>query len=140
MKEKFKPIIIIIVAIILLLGGASFFIVLSKSNEKTKELSTDEIVENMVSTETITTDLLSGGFVQIGFQIQTSATEAKEELTKRDFQVRNIATRLLSGMNEDQVKNIAGMDKFETEMKNEINELMQNGSIVQIYTTNKMIQ
>lgn len=140
MKEKFKPIIIVMLTIILLLAGASFFIVLSKSNAKTKDLSTDEIVANMVSTDAITTDLISGGYIQIGFQIQTSSTEAKAELTKRDFQVKNIAIRLLSGMNEDQVKSLDGMKKFETEMKNEINKLMQNGSVVQIYTTNKMIQ
>lgn len=140
MKAIFKPTTLIIVAVILLLGGTSFFLGLSMSKPKVKETSTDEIVANMVSTDSITTDLKSGGFVQIGFQIQTNSTKAKEELTKRDFQVRNIAIRLLSGMNEEQVKNLAGMDKFEADMKNEINDIMQEGRVVRIYTTNKMIQ
>lgn len=140
MKANFKTTIIILLAIVLLLGGTSLFIVLSKSKDKPKEVTTDEIVENMVKTETITTDLISGGFIQIGFEIQTNSTDAKEELTSRDFQVRNTAIRLLSGMNEEQVKKPDEMEKFETEMKNEINSFMQNGRVVRIYTTSKMIQ
>lgn len=140
MKAIFKPTILIVVAAILLLGGASFFIGLSMSKTKVREVTTDKIIENMVSTETITTDLSSGGFIQIGFQIQTNSTEAKDELMKRDFQVKNIAIRLLSGMNDVQVKKLADMEKFETDMKNEINNLMQHGRVDRIYTTNKMIQ
>jgi flagellar FliL protein len=140
MKAKLKPTIIIVVVVILLSGGTAFFLFQSKSEGKTKDLSADAIVANMVNTDPIVTDLNSGGYIQIGFQLQTSSTKAKDELTKRDFQVRNIAIRLLSGMTQDQVKSPVGMEKFETEMKNEINDLMQNGRVIQIYTTNKMIQ
>lgn len=141
MKRKLKPTIMIIVVVILLsLGGGWFFLYQTKAKAKTNDLSADAILANMVTTNPITTDLYSGGYIQISFQIQTSSTEAKDELTKRDFQVRNIAIRLMSGMTENQVQSPVGMDKFETEMKDEINKLMQNGKVVQIYTTNKMIQ
>ncbi|MDF2557336.1 MAG: flagellar basal body-associated protein FliL [Bacillales bacterium] len=140
MKAIFKPTTIILVVFVLLLVGTSYFLGLSQSKGKTKDVTPDEIIENMVKTETITTDLISRGYIQIGFEIQANSTDAKEELTKRDFQVRNIAIRLLSGMNEEQVKNPVEMGKFETEMKNEINNLMQKGKVVKVYTTNKMIQ
>lgn len=142
MSEKFKPTILIFIVIALLLGGVSFFLgwTMSSSKAKKEDLSTDKMVEYMVNTETITTDLISGGFIQIGFKIQTNSTDAKEELTKREFQVRNIALRLLSGMNETQVKSLDGMNKLENGMKEEINNLMQTGKVVQIYTTSKMIQ
>ncbi|NRD79364.1 flagellar basal body-associated FliL family protein [Bacillus sp. BRMEA1] len=140
MKAKLKPMIIIVGVVILLLGGTAFFLFQSKSKGKTATLSADAIAANMVTTNPIVTDLTSGGFVQITFQIQTDSTKAKDELTKRDFQVREIAIRQMSGMTQDQVKSPAGMEKLETDMKTEINKLMQNGKVVQIYTTNKMIQ
>lgn len=140
MNTKKKAAMIIAVVIILLIGGASYFLYQSKTKGKTTGLSADTIAANMVNTNPIITDLHSGGFIQISFNIQASSQKAKDELTKRDFQVRNIAIRLLSGMTEDQVKSPAGMAQLETDMKNEINQLMQNGRVVQIYTTNKMIQ
>ncbi|PFP30814.1 flagellar basal body-associated protein FliL [Bacillus sp. AFS073361] len=141
---KLKPIILIVVAAVLLLGGVWFFLHLSTAKDETKEdtnkLSADDILATMVETEPMTTNLNSGGFIQFRFKIQTSSEDAKEELTKRDFQVRNAAIQFMSSMTEEQVKSPDGMSKFEKDMKTELNKQMENGSIIRIFTTNKMVQ
>ncbi|MBT2657796.1 flagellar basal body-associated FliL family protein [Bacillus sp. ISL-18] len=140
MKSKIKPMILIGAVAILLLGGTWFFLSQSTSKKEPKELSADEIVARMVETEPMTTNLHAGGFIQLGFKIETSSEKAKEELTNRLFQVNNIAIRLISAMTEEQVKSPEGMTEFEKNMQTELNKEMQTGKIVRIYTTNKMIQ
>ncbi len=140
MKTKSKPITLIVAASILLLGGIWFFLHQSTTKDRTKELSADGILATMVEIEPITTNLNSGGFIQLHFKIQTSSEKAKEELEERDFQVRNTALRLISTMTEEQINSPEGMDKFEKQMQSDLNSVMDNGRIVQIYMTNKMIQ
>lgn len=139
MKSKFKPVILIVAVAILLLGGTWFFLLQSTKKEP-KELSADEIVARIVETEPMTTNLHSGGYIQLGFKIETSSEKAKEELENRKFQVNNIAIRLISAMTQEQVKSPEGMASFEKNMQSELNKEMQTGEIVHIYTTNKMIQ
>jgi flagellar FliL protein len=140
MKGKRKLILILVPVILLLAGGAWFFIHKSSGAAKPKELSADEIAALVVQTEPITTNLKSGGFIQFSFQMQTDNTKAKDELTKRDFQVRNIAIQSMSSVTQDQIQNPKGMAALEDQMKNQINKLMTDGKVVQIYTTNKVIQ
>jgi flagellar protein FliL len=140
MRAKLKPIILIIVAAILLLGGVWFFLHKSTTEEKTKELSADEIIAMSVKTESITTNLSSGGYVQLSFQLQTNSEKAKEELEKRDFQVKNVILKHFSSLTEDEINSPEETVQFEEQIKNEINKLMQSGHIVKVYTTNKMIQ
>jgi flagellar protein FliL len=141
MKAKLKPIVIIIVTTITLLGVIWFALYeFTKKEEIPKGLSADEIVANSVETELMTTNLSTGGFIQLRFRIQTSSEEASEELSKRDFQVRNIVLRLAASMTDVEAKSPDGIEKFEEEMKNEINKLLQNGSVVEVYTTDKIVQ
>jgi flagellar protein FliL len=140
MRAKLKPIILIIVAAILLLGGVWFFLHQSTTEEKTKELSADEIIAMSVKTENITTNLSSGGYVQLSFQLQTDSEKAKRELEKRDFQVKNVILKIFSSLTEDEINSPEETVQFEEQIKNEMNKLMQSGHIVKVYTTNKMIQ
>jgi flagellar protein FliL len=140
MRAKLKPIILIIIAAILLLGGVWFFLQKSTSEEKTKELSADEIIAMSVETESITTNLSTGGYVQLSFQLQTDSEKAKEELEKRNFQVKNVILKLFSSLTEDEINSPEETEKFEEQIKIELNKFMQSGRIVKVYTTNKMIQ
>jgi flagellar protein FliL len=140
MRAKLKPIILIIIAAILLLGGVWFFLQKSTSEEKTKELSADEIIAMSVETESITTNLSTGGYVQLSFQLQTDSEKAKEELEKRNFQVKNVILKLFSSLTEDEINSPEETEKFEEQIKIELNKFMQSGRIIKVYTTNKMIQ
>lgn len=141
MKAKLKVIIIMALSAIVLLGVIWFGLTqLTKKEETPKGLSADEIVENSVETEMITTNLGSGGYIQLRFRIQASNKDAVEELTERNFQVRNIVLRLAASISAEEAKSKDGMIKFEEEMKNELNELLQSGTVIKVYTTDKIIQ
>lgn len=141
MKGKLKLIIIMVLAAITLLGVIWFGLYqFTTKDEKPKGLSADDIVASSVETELMTTNLGSGGYIQLRFRIQTSSKEASEELSKRDFQVRNIVLRLAASMTDVEAKSPKGIERLEEAMKNEINEFLQSGSVIRVYTTDKIIQ
>lgn len=140
MKAKLIPISIILGVIILLLGGTWYFLYHSKTQGKQTALNADDILATMVETESITTNLNSGGYIQLRFQIQTSSKEAKDELEKRSFQVQNIILRLASGMTAEEAKQPEGNAQFEQQMKNQLNALLENGKVIHVFTINKVIQ
>lgn len=141
MKSKLNVIIIMILSAIILLGVIWFGLTqLTQKEEKPKGLSADEILETSFETEKITTNLGSGGYIQLRFRIQVSSKDAVEELSQRDFQIRNIVLRQAASMTEKEAKSAEGMIKFEEEMKNELNSLLQSGTVIRVYTTDKIIQ
>jgi flagellar protein FliL len=140
MKAKLFPVSIILLVALVLLGGVWFFLNHSKTQGKPTALSADEILANMVETDSITTNLYSGGYIQLRFQIQTSSKEAKEELEKRSFQVQDMILRLASGMTADEAKRPEGNAQFENQMKIRLNQLLQSGKVVQVFTINKVVQ
>ncbi|WP_147535393.1 flagellar basal body-associated FliL family protein [Bacillus marasmi] len=141
MKAKLKVIVIMALSAIVLLGVIWFGLTqFTKKEETPKGLSADEILETSVETEMITTNLGSGGYIQLRFRIQVSSKDAVEELTQREFQIRNIVLSQAASMTEKEAKSAEGMIKFEEEMKNQLNELLQSGTVLRVYTTDKIIQ
>lgn len=126
--------------IIVLVGVVAAVIVLNVLDKKDKEdeQSIDEIVEYSYQTPEITTDLSDGSFVRIQFQIITDSKDAKEEIEKREFQVRNILIKELATKDEDAFK--SGLSDVEDILKVELNKVMTEGSIEDVYTINKILQ
>lgn len=141
MKAKLKLIIIMVIAAITLLGVIWFGLYQFTTKEnKANALSADDILASSIETELITTNLGMGDYIQLRFRIQTNSEEASEELSERDFQVRNIVLRLAASMTDVEAKSPQGIEKLEEELLNEINEFLQSGTVVQVYTTDKIIQ
>src|SRR5690625_4756991 len=102
-------------------------------NDKGKAQSIDEVVEYSYETPEITTDLQDGTFVRIQFQVLTDGKNAKKE-----FQFKNIIIKELAKMNEDDFK--AGLGELEDDIQSKLNEVMTEGNITDVYTTNKILQ
>lgn len=100
----------------------------------------DEIVENSVEIPEITTNLLNGDYIRISFTIQTDGKKAKEELEKRNFQVENVIIKKLSGLEAKDLEGTDGKVKLETDLKESLNEYMEEGKIIQVYITSTIIQ
>lgn len=126
--------------IIVLVGVVAAVIVLNVlgKQDKGEEQSIDEIVEYSYQTPEITTDLSDGSFVRIQFQIITDSKDAKEEIEKREFQVRNILIKELATQDEESFK--SGLSDVEDILKVELNKVMSEGSIEDVYTINKILQ
>ncbi|MFC0524146.1 flagellar basal body-associated protein FliL [Pontibacillus salicampi] len=138
-SRLFKTMVTTFVVITVAGVAALLFVLNSQGSEKASaDRSIDELVEYSLDTEEITTDLQNDRFVRIQFKIITSDKHAKEELQKRDFQLKNILIKELSQMEEKEFK--TGVDNLESMLQTRLNELMEDGTVTDVYTTKKVLQ
>lgn len=64
--------------------------------------------------------------------------DAKKEITKREFQVRNQIIKELATMKEADFK--SGLGKLEEQLQTKLNELMTEGEVTGVYTISKILQ
>jgi flagellar protein FliL len=138
-KNKLFRTMLIILAVIALAGGTTIYFVL-QNGKKSKEQTIDDILKASVDVPVITTNLAGDDYIKISFKIQTDSKDAKEELTKRDFQVKNIIIEELSEKRAQDLQGKAGKLKFENTLKERINEMMQDGKVVKVYITESLLQ
>lgn len=104
------------------------------------EPTIDEVIELSIETEEITTNLLSNHVIRTQFVIQTDNRHARNELEKRNFQVENIIIRELSDMRESDFQGSEGIRNLEEQIRYEINQIMQEGHVVQVYMSMRVVQ
>ena len=132
---------LILLIAIALVGAAALIIVLKYTGENSKsEPTIDEVLDVSVDVNDITTNLGSNDYIRISFKIQTDSKKAKKELEKRDFQVRNIIIQTLSEKTAEELEGKEGKEKLEEDLKNQIDEIMQEGNIVRVYITDSLLQ
>lgn len=126
-------------SILLVLGIAAFIVVFNFwNNDKSEALSIDEMNQNSYETPEITTDLSDGHFVRIQFQIITDNKKGRSELEKREFQIKNIIIKEIALMDESNFQE--GLTKLEQTLEEKLNEVMEDGKVVEVYTISKILQ
>lgn len=133
-------IMIILLVAITLVGAVAVVVVMKFTGNDSKEPTIDQVIESSVDIPQMTTNLASGDYLRISLKVQTDSKKAKEELQKRDFQVKNIVVEELSEMKSDDLKGKEGKIKFQETLKKRINSLMQDGKVVQVYITEALLQ
>nr|WP_253286722.1 flagellar basal body-associated protein FliL [Virgibacillus sp. MSJ-26] len=138
-SKLIKTMLISLISIVVI-SGITVVIVLNLpgKNDKTEAQTIDDIVEYSYETPDITTDLKDGSFVRIQFQITTDGKKAKEEISKRDFQIKNALIKEMAKMDEEDFKE--GLDDLEDALKDRLNEVMTEGKITDVYTISKVLQ
>ncbi|MCK0470761.1 flagellar basal body-associated protein FliL [Halalkalibacter sp. APA_J-10(15)] len=141
-KNKLVNIMLIILAALTLLGVIVFvlFNQFLDSPEEGQEPTIDQIINLSFDTDEITTNLQSNDFIRATFRIQVDSRSALSEIQKRDFQINNILLRSLSNKRSSELAGNEGIVDFENSIRDEINALMQEGEVVQVYTTSWVIQ
>jgi flagellar protein FliL len=140
-NNKLLMIMLTMLVAITLIGAIALVIVMKFSgDEETKEPSIDEVLEASVDIPQVTSNLASDDYIRISFKIQTENKKAKEELQKRDFQVKNLIIQELSEMKAEDIQGKEGQIKLQEDLKTKINGLMQEGKIVQVYITESLLQ
>ncbi|KAA6452378.1 MULTISPECIES: flagellar basal body-associated protein FliL [Bacillus] len=140
MNKKLIIIMLIILIAISALGTAAYFIVSGKLGKSDKEPTIDEIVESSVDIEEITTNLKSDHIIRIAIKLETDSKKAKEELEKRDFQVKDAIITLLADTNADKIEGDKGKEAFKRELKNKVNSYLQEGKVEKVYITSFNLQ
>lgn len=133
---------LIILVALTLIGGITLVLYLqfTKSTDPNREPTIDEVLALSVDTNEITTNLLTNDYIRVTFKIQVDNSKAKKELEKRDFQVRNIIIRELSGMRASDFTGSAGIESLQIVIQEKINDYMQDGQVVNVYTTGFVLQ
>ncbi|AIE59660.1 flagellar basal body-associated protein FliL [Bacillus methanolicus] len=140
-NNKLLKIMFILLVAITLAGAAAVVAVLKFTGDKEhKEPTIDEVLAVSVDVKDIVTNLASDDFIRISFKMQTDSKDAKEELEKRDFQVRNIIIQELSEKKAEDLRGKEGKQKLEEDLKEKINSLMQEGKVVRVYITESLLQ
>ncbi|TSB46418.1 flagellar basal body-associated protein FliL [Alkalicoccobacillus porphyridii] len=141
-KNKVAVILLVMFMTLAIAGGALFISwdYITAETDSSAEPSIDEIIERSYDTEEMTTNLLNGGFVRSKYKIQLDSKEALHELEKRDFQVTNIVLTTLSGKEAKELAGPEGKTQLEEELKEQINTLMQEGSVQKVYMTEWVVQ
>ncbi|WP_066289025.1 flagellar basal body-associated protein FliL [Bacillus sp. FJAT-29937] len=142
MKNNKLIMIMLILLVAIALVGAVAIIIVKQLNDNSgpKEPSIDEVLAASVDVPQITTNLASNDFIRISFKIQTDSKKAKEELEKRDFQVKDIIIQELSEMEAEDIQGKDAQNKLKEELKGKINTILQKGEVKQVYITENLLQ
>lgn len=140
MNNKLIRTMLIILVVIALAGAGAVYFLLKSHNSTDKGPTIDQILKNSVDVTDVTTNLASANYAKMSFKIETDSTGAASELTKRDFQVRNIIIEELSNLKESDLQGQAGKIKLQNTLKARINQIMQDGNVVQVYITDSLLQ
>lgn len=141
MKNKPLLIMVVLLVIIAVIGSAAFLFIYQTSHENNQDGPTiDEVLTTSVDVNDVTTNLASDDIIRISFKIHTESKEAKEELEKRDFQVKNIIILTLSEKTEADIKGKDGQLNLEEELKEKISGIMQKGKVEKVYITESLLQ
>jgi flagellar FliL protein len=141
MKNKLVMLMMILLVAIALVGAVALVFVLKYTNqEPVSEPSIEQVLDVSVDIPEITTNLADEGFVRISFKIQTDSKKAKKELEQRMFQANNIIILTLSDKTAENIKGKDGQKQFEEELKKQLNEIMQEGKVENVYITQFILQ
>ncbi|MEK3855107.1 flagellar basal body-associated protein FliL [Cytobacillus sp. FSL H8-0458] len=140
-NNKLLMIMLMMLVAITLVGAIALLIVMKFTDDDgSNEPDIDEVLEASVDIPQVTANLASDDYIRISFKIQTENKKAKEELQKRDFQVKNLIIQELSEMEAEDIQGKEGQIKLQEDLKTKINGLMQEGKIVQVYITESLLQ
>ncbi|KIY21532.1 MULTISPECIES: flagellar basal body-associated protein FliL [Mesobacillus] len=140
-NNKLVMIMSVMLVVILLVGTVAVVAVMKlKTSDNTKEPSIEEVLAASVDVPEVTTNLASNDYIKISFKIETDGKKAKDELEKRDFQVKNLIIYELSEKKAEDLKGKEGKMNLEETLKVKLNELMQDGKIKKVYITGSLLQ
>lgn len=131
---------IVSLSIILLSVAVALVVVFVVMDDRTdgENLSIKKMNQLSYDTSEITTDLENGKYVRIQFKIIVNNKAALKEVEQRDFQTKNILIKEISTMEEADFKE--GLTDLENKLKDKLNEVMEDGKIVEVLTISKILQ
>ncbi len=142
MKNKVLTIMLIMLIAIALVGVLAIVVINNMNNAGgvNQQPTADELVKASVEIPEITTNLAGNEYIKISFTIQTDSKKAKEELEKRNFQAKNIIITQLSEMKGEELTGKVGKDKLQEAIEKDLNDIMQEGQVEQVYITSLILQ
>ncbi|NJP36345.1 flagellar basal body-associated protein FliL [Alkalicoccus luteus] len=143
LQNRLLNVMLMVLAAMTLIGIITFFLYtqfFETSAEGEEEPRIEEIISRSLETEEITTNLYSNQIIRSSFVLQADSEDAKAELEMRQFQVENIIIGELSDRSVDDFRGSEGIRSLEDSIRDELNQLMTEGNVVEVYMNQKVIQ
>ncbi|WP_066259219.1 flagellar basal body-associated FliL family protein [Neobacillus drentensis] len=131
--KKFLKVLFVCVLLTVLSGGGLYYY----QHNKAKAATIDQLADQTIPTNQISTNLNSDNLIQVKFSIELDSKDTKKQAEKIVPIIESDIIKILSQSNKGDLKNIAA---FEEKVKNQLNERFSDGKIVHVYTTELLIQ
>ncbi|GAA4060032.1 flagellar basal body-associated FliL family protein [Amphibacillus indicireducens] len=138
MSNNGFKVVLVILAVIAIAGVGGVVFLLLDDSDPDRALTIEEQVEYAYTTEEINLDLEDNRYVQLQFNILTNNSDARAEIELREFQFKNILIKETVNMTSDQLQ--SDLAQFEETLKVEMNKLMEEGEITDVYIVGKIVQ
>lgn len=141
LSKWLKTSLVSLVILLLIVIAGMIYMIYNQSEETIDTMDNvplDKLEEYSYQTPEITTDLKDGTFVRIQFQIVCNSKQAQREIEKREFQLQNLIIKELAKLEEEDIK--INVTELESKLEEKIDEMMKDGKVLQVLTTNKIMQ
>ncbi|BAM47624.1 flagellar basal body-associated FliL family protein [Amphibacillus xylanus] len=138
MSNNGFKVVLAILSIIALAGIGGVVYLLLNDTDADQALTIEEQVKYSYTTEEINLDLADNRYVQLKFNILTNNGKARDEVELREFQFKNILIKETVNLTSDQLQE--NLSDFEDRLRDEMNKLMEEGEITDVYIVGKIVQ
>ena len=118
--KKFLKVLFVCVLLTVLSGGGLYYY----QHNKAKAATIDQLADQTIQTNQISTNLNSDNLIQVKFSIELDSKDTKKQAEKIVPIIESDIIKILSQSNKGDLKNIAA---FEEKVKNQLNERFSDG-------------
>ena len=110
------------------------------SEQESKGLSGAEVQELSITTEKITTNLADRRMIILSLSFLAENKKSKEELEQRMVQLKDIIITTLHSQTREDFETTEGLEAYKLLILQKINEIMNQGKIIDVFYVDKVIQ
>jgi len=142
MKRPLKTMMMVLIAIILLfvIGLAAYFFFKPGQPHVRKPLTAEQALSLQVAFPADTTNLQTDGLIQFTMTLQASDTSTKSEITAMQANIIDAVNRLMREFTGDELKQVNGYDKLESQIQSTVNQMLQNGKVTKVLLSQIVVQ
>ena len=132
-----KILVTIAILAVLAAGGYYYYQYQKEHKDNPKEAAIEQLAEQTVETKQISTNLHSDNLIQVKFSIELDSKKTKKQSEEIISILESDIIKILSQSQKDDFKDIATMEE---KIKTKLNERMAQGKVINVYTTELLIQ
>lgn len=143
MQNRLISLTIIVLLATALVAVTVFLVVqynVTPGEAQTSKKQVDNLLEVTSEPLSVTTNLADDTYINIEVIFEVDNPDAKKELDKRMFQIKDALIALLQNRSQKDVNGEKGLSQLKADLQQRANGYLSGGSIKQIYVTERVTQ
>jgi flagellar FliL protein len=145
MKLFVKSLLILVVITAIGVGGYFVWHQLTHSAQaeaksKPGKPTVDDLINDSVDTDSITTNFADGGFIKAKFKLITTSQTNADEIKKLNFRIQDTIIQTINQIKKADAVGPKGFTFIENNVKNDLNKVLGGNYITRVYLVDKLIQ